>query len=325
MYSCKICPFECGVDREKKFGVCGLPRKILVSKYQQHFFEEPMISGCACGGCENGGSGTIFFTGCNGRCVFCQNYEISQKENWGKKNLRNENKGQGNCKTHGENFLNEVDDEGLFKICEELIEKGAHNINFVSPTPYSEMLCEFLKKYKKSIGVPVIWNSNGYEKASTIKKLKGLVDVYLPDLKYFDEGLAVKYSSMPHYFKFASEAIKEMVGQVGWPALERDGAEIGGNGFIKKGVIIRHLVLPGQTCDSKKILKWIFDQFGAKAFVSLMAQYYPTYKACDYPEIDRCLTVDEYDDVSAYFIELGFEDGLVQELSSADFCYTPEF
>jgi putative pyruvate formate lyase activating enzyme len=299
MYSCKICPFECGVDREKKFGVCGLPNRILVSKYQLHFFEEPFVSGCGCG-CENGGSGTIFFTGCNGRCVFCQNFEISQRENWEKK------------------ILNKVDDEGLFKICNELICKGAHNINFVSPTPYSELILKFLKKYKKRLGAPIVWNSNGYEKVSIIKKLKGLVDVYLPDLKYFDDELAVKYSKMPSYFHFASEAVKEMVSQVGMPV-------IGDDGFIQKGVIIRHLVLPGSANDSKKILKWIFDQFGSKAFVSLMAQYYPTYKACDYPEINRCLTVDEYENVSEYFVELGFEDGLVQELSSADRVYTPEF
>lgn len=323
MYSCKICPFECGVDRNLRpagrgvVGMCGLPRKILVSKYQRHFFEEPMISGCSCGDCDGGGSGTVFFTGCNGRCVFCQNFKISQKENWGKKIL---NDGK---------FFGEVSDEGLFKICQELICAGAHNINFVSPTPYSELLLKFLKKYKKGLqaqgqtrqvgsALPVIWNSNGYEKASTVRKLKGFVDVYLPDFKYFDDELAVKYSKMPSYFKFASKAIKEMVLQVGWP-------KIGKDGFIKKGVIIRHLVLPGQTEDSKKVLKWIFKEFGGKAFVALMAQYYPAYKACDYPEIDRCLTADEYEEISSYFSELGFEDGLVQELSAADERYTPEF
>jgi putative pyruvate formate lyase activating enzyme len=309
MYSCKICPFECGVDRNLHLGVCGLPRKILVSHYQQHFFEEPMISGCPCSDCaggRGGGSGTVFFTGCNGRCVFCQNYKISQKENWGKKILNNGK------------FSGEVDEEGLFKICRELIDAGAHNINFVSPTPYSELLLGFLKKYKKGLGVPVVWNSNGYEKASTIGKLKGLVDVYLPDLKYFNDELAVEYSKMPSYFKFASGAVLEMVDQVGWPV-------IGENGFIQSGVIVRHLVLPGQINDSKKVLEWIFSKFGSKAFVALMAQYYPTYKACDYPEIDRRLTVDEYDEISSYFSDLGFEDGLVQELSSASEIYTPEF
>lgn len=300
MYSCKICPFECEVDRNSRVGVCGLPRRILVSKYQRHFFEEPMISGCSCGECDGGGSGTVFLTGCNGRCVFCQNYKISQKENWGKK------------------ILNEVSDDGLFKICRELIDAGAHNINFVSPTPYSELLLKFLGKYKERLGVPVIWNSNGYEKASTVRKLKGFVDVYLPDLKYFDDELAVKYSSMPSYFKFASRAIREMVRQVGWPMIGKDG-------FIQSGVIIRHLVLPGQISDSKEVLKWIFKEFGAKALVALMAQYYPTYKACDYPEINCGLTAGEYEEISSYFAELGFEDGLAQELSAADSRYTPEF
>jgi len=295
MYFCKICPFECGVDRYTRLGVCGLPKKILVSHYQQHFFEEPFISGIDY--CEDkGGSGTIFFSGCNGRCVFCQNYKISNGSFGGV----------------------ETSFEKLFEICEKLIDKGVHNINFVSPTPYTEMLRDFLRIYKTKIPVPIIWNSNCYEKDSSIRELAGLVDVYLPDLKYFDDSLAVKYSSMPSYFKWASSAIKEMVSQVSWP-------EIGDDGFIKKGVVIRHLVLPGLVAESKKVLEWISEKFGSEAYVALMAQYYPTYKACEYPEINRTLSQDEYNEISDYFVGLGFEDGLVQELCSADSIYTPEF
>lgn len=260
-----------------------------------------MISGELCHSCEGGkgGSGAIFFTGCNGRCKFCQNYKISQHEMWSKNELR------------------EVSNEELFNICRKLIDEGAHNINFISPTPYSNLLLKFLKKYKRKIPVPIIWNSNGYEKASTIRKLKGFVDVYLPDFKYFDDKIAVKYSAMPNYFKYASEAILEMVRQV--PSME-----IGADGFIKKGLLIRHLVLPGHIKDSKKILKWIFGNLGSKTHVSLMSQYYPIYKACDFPEINRRLTEAEYSEISEYFVGLGFEDGLLQDLSSADLKYTPD-
>lgn len=292
-FSCKICPFECGVDREKTLGVCKLPMRILVSHFQQHFFEEPMISGTDE---KSGGSGTIFFTGCNGRCVFCQNHKISQGISSGR----------------------EVSFDELFNICLELIDNGANNINFVSPTPYTELLSEFLKIYKTRINVPIVWNSNGYEKAETIRCLRGLVDVYLPDLKYFNDDLAVKYSKMPKYFEFASGAIKEMFEQVGNPV-------IGDDGFIEKGLIIRHLVLPGCVSDSRKVLKWIGGEFGPNAFVSLMAQYYPTHKACEFPEINRRLNEDEYSEIVDYFIDLGFEDGLIQELESAEEKYTPDF
>ncbi|KKP38461.1 MAG: hypothetical protein UR28_C0016G0014 [Candidatus Peregrinibacteria bacterium GW2011_GWF2_33_10] len=298
--TCTICPFNCNVDRVENFGICKLPKKILVSRVQQHFFEEPMISG------EDlkdglGGSGAIFFTGCNGRCVFCQNYKISDPLFWGKKI---------NLETSEEKFL---------EICLNLInEKKVHNINFVSPTPYSNLLCKFLNKYKSQIKVPIIWNSNGYEKVETLKKLDGLVDVYLPDFKYFDNQIALQYSKFINYFQFASEAVKEMYKQVGWLKLNQ-------NNFITNGLIIRHLVLPGHTEDSKKILDWIKKEFGEKAYIALMAQYYPTYKAANFPEINRKLSKKEYAEISDYFADLDFADGLIQDLESADPMYTPEF
>jgi putative pyruvate formate lyase activating enzyme len=287
-------------DREKTFGVCGLPNKFLISHVQPHFYEEPMISGCG-EDQTTGGSGGIFFTGCNGRCAFCQNFLISQRENWEKKAQK------------------EVSDEELFNICIDLIEnKKCHNINFVAPTPYSALLRDFLLKYKDKINVPVIWNSNGYEKAETIKSMNGLVDVYLPDIKYFSDDLSLKYSSMPDYFEFAKKAITEMHSQVGFPELDK-------NGMIKKGLIIRHLVLPGHTDDSRKVLDWINITFGKKAYIALMAQYYPVYKSKDFPDIFRPLTNEEYSEISDYFISLGFEDGLVQDLQSNNPKFTPEF
>lgn len=297
MFKCKVCPFECGVDRVKHLGVCGLPNKILVSHVQQHFYEEPFISGSSGNG---GGSGTVFFTGCNGKCVFCQNYKISQKDEWMGRDRR------------------EVSDEELFEICRGLVADGAHNINFVSPTTYSHLLVDFLRSYKGRLGVPVIWNSNGYEKASTIRSLNGLVDVYLPDLKYFDDELAVRLSAMPRYFKFASEAVREMAEQVGWP-------EIGSDGFIRRGLVIRHLVLPGCLENSKAVLKWIRDEFGPEAFVALMSQYYPAYKACKMSGLNTKLSIDEHSEIVSYFESLGFDDGLIQDLESADGFYTPDF
>lgn len=296
MFKCEVCPFECGVDRVNQFGVCALPNKTLVSHVQRHFYEEPFISGSD----GIGGSGTVFFTGCNGKCAFCQNYKISQKEEWLNREKR------------------VVSNKELFEICRELVSHGAHNINFVSPTPYSHLLREFLILYKDKIGVPIIWNSNGYENASTIRTMDGLVDVYLPDLKYFDDELARNFSSMPKYFEFAKDAISEMFNQVGWP-------KIGNDGFIKTGLVIRHLVLPGCVSDSKKVLKWIRDEFGPEAYIALMSQYYPAYNACKIPGIDRKLSEAEHAEIISYFESLGFDDGLTQELSSADEFYTPDF
>jgi len=322
MPSCNVCPFNCNVDRIKNFGVCGLPNKILVSHVQQHFFEEPFISGA-------GGSGAIFFTGCNGRCVFCQNYKISQPEYWRIGGLDDERKTATDLELPKISNLvgffkhsNSVCELELLKICHELIAKKVHNINFVSPTPYTELFCDFLRKYKKDIPVPIIWNSNGYEKSESIEKLIGLIDVYLPDFKYFDDKIAVRYSMMPNYFKYASGAISEMFKQVGYPSFSK-------NGMIKKGLVIRHLVLPGNLEDSKKILSWIFKTFGKKAYVSLMSQYYPTYKASKsnskFTEINRTLSADEHKEITDYFINLGFEDGLIQDLESADPAFTPDF
>lgn len=205
----------------------------------------------------------------------------------------------------------------VYELCLKLKNQGAHNINLVTPTPYSDLLTKILPDIREKIGLPIVWNSNGYEKVETLKQLEGLVDVYLPDLKYGSNDLALKYSQAPNYFPTAISAIKEMVRQV--PDIEIDE-----HGLIKKGVIIRHMVLPGQIEDSKKVLKAIKDNFGSKVWVSLMAQYYPVYHASNYPDLNRKLSLNEYEEIRKYYDELEF-DGYVQDLESATCVYTPKF
>jgi putative pyruvate formate lyase activating enzyme len=310
---CRACPFDCGVDRSIKLGVCRAPDQFEISLAQLHHWEEPPISGTR-------GSGTIFFSHCNLRCRFCQNYDISQIE-------------PGTRKGHDRNppgvsdrvpFLSvmsrahEVTPERLLAIMLELEQQGAHNINLVSPTHYSDQLLPVLQRARARLKVPVVWNSNGYEKVETLARFEGLVQVYLPDLKYYSDELARTCSSAPDYFRFASAAITEMKRQVGRNRYDE-------HGIIEKGLIIRHLVLPGHADDSKRILSWIHDELGPRTSVSLMAQYYPVHRAADLPGMNRRLSSAEYDDVRRLFEELGFEEGFAQELSAASRDYTPDF
>jgi putative pyruvate formate lyase activating enzyme len=285
---CHACPFECGVDRSQQLGVCRAPEHFEISLAQLHHWEEPPISGTR-------GSGTIFFSHCNLRCRFCQNYDISQL-------------GQGR----------EVRPERLLAIMLELVQQGAHNVNLVSPTHYSDQLIPLLEQARAKLRVPIVWNSNGYEKVETLARLDGLVQVYLPDLKYHSDELARACSSAPDYFRHASAAITEMKRQVGTNRYDD-------SGIIEKGIIIRHLVLPGHADDSKQILSWIHDSLGPRAHVSLMSQYYPVHGAAELPGMNRRLSSDEYADVRRHFDNLGFEEGFAQELSSASRDYTPSF
>jgi len=279
---CNNCPRRC---TGKYF--CSKSDQLKINLYQLHHGEEPPISGTK-------GSGTIFFSNCNLKCVFCQNYKISHL-------------GSGH----------NITDAGLIKICRELEGLGAHNINFVTPTPYVDKIIPLLKTLKKDdFPLPIVWNCGGYESLDVIKKLKGLVDIYLPDLKYSDNDLAVRYSSAPGYFENAIEVIKEMRHQV---------KDVFDKGVMKSGLIIRHLVLPSNIENTKGVLKAIRASIGKDVFVSLMSQYYPVHNACNYPEIDHKLKPSEYDEVCDYFAELGFEDGFVQELDSASSEYTPDF
>lgn len=285
---CSVCPFECNIDRSVKPGRCRATNEIEIAQAQLHFWEEPPISGTS-------GSGTIFFSHCNLRCKFCQNYDISQ-EGFGKK----------------------VSAERLLEIMLNLERQSAHNINLVSPTHYSLQLLPVLKRAKGQLKIPILWNSNGYEKVETLRLFDGLISIYLPDLKYYSDELAERFSSAPNYFHFASQAILEMKRQVGENKYDQ-------NGIIQQGLIIRHLVLPGQTEDSKKILSWIKENLGLDTNISLMAQYYPTYRATELQGMNRRLLPSEYAEVKRHFESLGFEHGFCQEISSASPDYTPDF
>ena len=287
---CKICPHNCGVNRlNGNIGRCKSNGNIKLAMASIHNFEEPCISG------ENG-SGTVFFSNCNMNCVFCQNYKISQQ-------------GLGR----------EISIEELAEIFIDEQNKNAENINLVTPTMYVYHIIETIKIAKnKGLKIPIVYNSNGYENVETIKKLDGYIDIYLPDLKYYDDDLAFKYSGVKNYFENAASAIKEMYNQVGSPVLDE-------NGMMKKGGIIRHLVLPNNLQNSKDVLKWINDNIDKKVFVSVMAQYFPTNKAKDFPEINRKLTKEEYEEIENYLYSLDLDNGYIQELGEHEEEYVPDF
>ena len=273
----------------EKFGRCKATDKIKLAMASIHNFEEPCISG------ENG-SGTVFFSNCNLKCIFCQNYKISQ-----------------------EGLGNEITIDELADVFIDEQNKNAENINLVTPTMYVYHIIEAIKIARsKGLRIPIVYNSNGYENIETIKKLNGYIDVYLPDLKYFDDDLAFKYSGIKNYFENATAAIKEMYNQVGSPVLDE-------NGMIKKGLIIRHLVLPSNIQNSKDILKWINDNMDKNVFVSVMAQYFPTHKAKDFPEINRKLTMKEYKEIEDYLYSLDLDNGYIQELGEHEEEYVPDF
>ncbi len=281
---CSICPRKCKIDRDINVGFCQSPSVFRVARAALHYWEEPCISG------ENG-SGTVFFSGCNLRCVYCQNYEISR-----------ENKGM------------EISDDRLIEIFENLIEQGANNINLVNPTHYASRLADVLTKWKSP--VPIVYNSSGYEKVETLKALDGLIDIYLPDLKYIRKDKALRYSAAGDYFERASKAILEMRRQVN----DRFDSE----GMMQSGMIVRHLILPQNTNSSIEILKWLKENL-SDTYVSLMAQYTPCGELDDTPELKRKITRREYDKVADFAVANGFEKLFLQELESADSNFIPKF
>ena len=285
---CQICPHKCKIDRtQNQIGRCKSKDTVKIAKASVHRYEEPCISG------ENG-SGTVFFSNCNLSCEFCQNYEISQK-------------GIGK----------EISIERLAEIFLEQQEKGVNNINLVSPTSYAVQIIEAIKIAKnKGLNLPIIYNTNGYENVETIKMLNGYIDVYLPDLKYAEEDLARKYSKIENYFNIATSAIKEMYSQVGKNEYDE-------NGIIKKGIIIRHLILPNHTENSKKVLKWIKENMPEDITVSVMAQYFPTYKAKNIDDINRTITKHEYQKIENYLYMLNIKNGYIQELGKNEEMYVP--
>lgn len=284
-YICDDCPRMCHAERgDVGRGFCRMGAEPVIARAAPHYDEEPVISGTR-------GSGAVFFSGCSLRCRYCQNYGISH-DNYGQK----------------------VSVERLREIYFELIEQGVHNINLVNPTHFTAAILESLEG---GLPVPVVWNTGGYERVETIRRLEGCVQVYLPDLKYIDEYSAKRYSAAGNYFEYASSSIKEMLRQTGPVTLDEDG-------LIRSGVIVRHLILPGRAEESMHVLDWIADNLPG-AWVSLMAQYLPFGEVEGVDQLDRRLTQEEYDRVVDHVIALGLEDGFVQELSSSDEKYIPSF
>ncbi len=282
---CNACPRKCGVDRSKKSGFCGAGESFVVARAAKHFWEEPPISG-------TNGSGAVFFSGCNLRCVFCQNFEVSRAK-CGK----------------------EITDKRLTEIFDSLISEGAHNLNLVTATQYSERLSEILRDYHST--VPVVYNCGGYESLETLRRLEGLVDIYLPDLKFFDPERSMRYCGAADYFETASAAILEMRRQQPEDVFE--------DGLMKKGLIIRHLVLPKNVNQSRRIFEWIKENLGAKTYISLMAQYTPCGELESFPELQRKITRREYEKAVSFLEDLGFENVFLQELDSAAEQFIPAF
>ena len=289
---CVLCPHNCKVNRlEGQIGRCKCNDKIKIALVSLHRYEEPCISG-------KNGSGTVFFSNCNLNCIFCQNYEISH---------------------FGKGY--EVSVEKLAQIFLEQQEKGAHNINLVTPTMYVIQIIEAIKIAKsKGLNIPIIYNTSSYENVETIKMLKGYIDVYLPDLKYYSNDLCTKYSKVDNYFENASKAIKEMYRQVGTPEFDDEG-------MIKKGVIIRHLILPNYTQNTKHILKWIKDNMPEDVYVSVMSQYFPSYRAVDDDKINRRISKREYKTIEDYIYFLDLKNGYLQDFveNENEEQYVPDF
>ncbi len=299
---CSVCPRKCNVNRKLTIGYCKSNDEIKIAKVMMHYFEEPIISGEPVTYFNSNikrGSGAIFFVGCNLGCVYCQNYDISG--GGFTKNLNNTGK------IVSANKLAEI-----FKKLEAL---GAYNINLVTPTHFTDQIVEALKIYKPNI--PVIWNTSSYELPETLKKLEGLVDIYLADFKYFDSNIAKKYSFAADYPEICKNAILEMKRQQPNDIVE--------NGLLKKGLIVRHLCLPNQTSDSKNILNWIKNNLGSNTIISLMSQYVPMGNAKAYSEINRKLKPIEYKILLSEAEKLNFENCYIQDLDSAEDCYTPNF
>lgn len=287
---CEICPHKCNINRsEGKIGRCKATDKVKIALYSIHNFEEPCISG-------EKGSGIVFFSNCNLNCIYCQNYEISQL-------------GKGK----------EITIERLAEIFLIQQEKGVENINLVTPTSYVPQIIKAIEIARnKGLKLPIVYNTNSYENVETLQMLEGYIDVYLPDLKYAENELGKEYSKIDDYFEVATKAIREMIRQVGTPKLNE-------NGIMLSGVMVRHLVLPNYIENSKKVLKWIVENLPKDIYVSVMAQYFPTYKAKEYEKMNRKLTKEEWKEIEDYIDELGIENGYVQELGDHEEEYVPKW
>ena len=281
---CELCPRRCGADRAKAPGFCGMGEQLKVARAALHYWEEPCISG-------KNGSGTVFFSGCTLGCVFCQNRNISAG-----------------------GFGKEIDTARLREIFRELIAAGANNINLVSPTQFTPQI---LAALDEPPAVPVVWNTGGYERVETLRTLEGKVQIYLPDLKYVSPELSRRYSGAADYFETASQAILEMYRQTGPYRMEEDG-------LLRSGVVLRHMMLPGQLADTRRVIDWVAEQFApGQVLFSLMSQYTPIEGVP--AEINRTLTKAEYRAACAYMENCGVTEGFLQERTAAKEEYTPPF
>ncbi len=291
LIKCVCCPRNCGINRfEGKLAVCKIGAEIRISHIGLHFGEEPPISGTK-------GSGTIFFAGCNLRCVFCQNFQISQE-----------------FKLHQTRTLtvDELADEML-----RLQDEGAHNINFVSPSHMIfQMADAIIAAKEKGLAIPIVYNTNGYDSMDALRQIRGLVDIFLPDIKYMDNALGKRYSAVLDYAEIIPGVLREMLDQVGHLKMDDDG-------IATRGLLVRHLVLPGQLDNSRSCLRFLAD-LSPDIFLSIMSQYSPQHKAGKYPEINRTLTEEEYDEITEYALDLGLENAFIQEIESQTQCL-PDF
>lgn len=285
---CTLCPRNCGVDRYKNVGICGASAKVKVAYYSLHHWEEPVISG-------TNGSGTVFFSHCNLKCLFCQNKKIS---------------------TLG--YGKEITIKRLKEIYLELQENGAHNINLVTPTHYVPQIVKSLKDIKGSIlNIPIVYNTSSYENVDTLKMMDGLTDIYLADFKYFDNDLGKCYSNCDNYYETASNAIEEMVNQIGEIVIK--------NNLMIRGVIVRILLLPGHKDDAKKIIEYLYKKYGDKIYISIMNQYTPVSKSLIYPNLNWTVTEGEYNEVINFACDLGVRNAFIQENGTVSESFIPDF
>lgn len=286
---CTLCPRNCKVNRNNgELGFCKAGKNIKIAKYSLHYWEEPCISG-------KNGSGTIFFSCCNLKCIFCQNYDISTN-NYGK----------------------EISIEEFADICLELQNKKANNINLVTGVMYIPLIKEGLILAKnKGLNIPIVYNSSGYEKVEALKELDGIIDIYLPDFKYFDNKLAINFSKADNYFEIAKNALQEMYRQVGKAKYKK--------GIMQKGVIVRHLLLPNHIEDSKKVIKYLYDTYKDNITISIMNQYTPVRKIMNYEELNNTVTEKEYDELINYACDLGITNAFIQEGETYKESFIPDF
>ena len=306
MKICTLCPRNCGADRENgQLGFCGQTNEVKVARAALHNWEEPCISG-------KNGSGTVFFSGCSLKCVFCQNHNIA----------------------HGD-AGKVISTERLSEIFLELQEKGAHNINLVTPSHYVPQIITALESAKnQGLTLPIVYNTGSYEKVKTIRQLEGLVDIYLPDFKYMSPIISAKYSYAADYSIVAKDVIAEMVRQTGKPeffavegaeASKADVDPIEAGALMKRGTIVRHMLLPRYTDDSKAVIRYLYQTYGDQIYISIMNQYTPVAGLDKYPELRRKVTKREYGEVVKYAIELGVECGFIQDGATAEESFIPEF